>query len=355
MGQTARRTAVATLVAGAIVVVAVALWKLKLLLALILFGFIIAAAVRPGVDWLARRRIPRPAGVAIHYIVFAALIGLLLWLVVPRAITQISQAVGSVPTSSAELRKAANNSHGIKHEILVGLQKRLKKLPSGTGLIHPAITITKTAFEVLIGIFFMFATAAYWIFERERAMRLVLTLVPRDKRRVVRDTWDLIDLKLGAFVRGQLLLVVLVATLLSLAFWGIGEPYWLLLGTFAGIFELVPVIGPLAAGAVAVGVGFTVSWHVALAAGIAVLVVRWAEDYFVVPKVLGHAVGLSPLLVLISVTAVGLLLGGVFVLLAIPIAAVLATLVDVLVLEKDPAEVDVPAVLFPAQDRETGS
>ena len=107
MGQTARRTAVATLVAGAIVVVAVALWKLKLLLALILFGFIIAAAVRPGVDWLARRRIPRPAGVAIHYIVFAALIGLLLWLVVPRAITQISQAVGSVPTSSAELRKAA--------------------------------------------------------------------------------------------------------------------------------------------------------------------------------------------------------------------------------------------------------
>jgi predicted PurR-regulated permease PerM len=346
MGQTARRTAVATLVAGAIVVAAFALWKLKLLLALILFGFIIAAAMRPGVEWLARRRVPRPAGVAIHYVVFAALIGLFLWLVVPRAITQISQAVGNVPA-------AAKNSHGIKHEILVGLEKRLKKLPSGTGLVHPAITITKTAFEALIGIFFMFATAAYWIFERERAMRIVLSLVSRGKRRVVRDTWNLIDLKLGAFVRGQLLLVVFVATVLSLSFWGIGEPYWILLGTFAGIFELVPVIGPLVAGAVAVGVGFTVSWHVALAAGIAVFAVRMAEDYFIVPRVLGHAVGLSPLLVLVSVTAVGLLLGGVFVLLAIPIAAVLATLVDVLVFEKNPAEEDVPAVLFPAQDRET--
>jgi predicted PurR-regulated permease PerM len=348
MGQTARRTAVATLVAGSIVVVALALWHLKLLLALVLFGFIIAAAMRPGVDWLAQRRIPRPGGVAIHYLVFAGLIALFLWLVVPRAITQISQAVGNV-----DLKHATNHSTGIKHEFLLGLQKRLKKVPSGTSLVHPAITVTKTAFEVLVGIFFMFATAAYWIFERERTMRLVLSLLPRQKRRVVRDTWDLIDLKLGAFVRGELLLVTFVATLLSLAFWGIGEPYWILLGTFAGVFELVPVIGPLVAGAIAIGVGLTVSWHVALAAGIAVFVVRMLEDYLIVPRVLGHAVGLSPLLVLISVTAVGLLLGGVFVLLAIPIAAVLATLVDVLLLEKDPAEEEVPTVLFPAQDRET--
>ena len=72
---------------------------------------------------------------------------------------------------------------------------------------------------------------------------------------MVRDTWDLIDLKLGAFVRGQLLLIVLVATVLSLAFWAIGLPYWLLVGIFAGIVEIVPVVGPLAAGAVAVGVG----------------------------------------------------------------------------------------------------
>ena len=80
--------------------------------------------------------------------------------------------------------------------------------------------------------------------------------------------------------------------------------------------------------------------------------VRMLEDYVVVPKVLGHAVGLSPLVVLVSVTALGLLLGGIYVLLAVPIAAVLVTLVDVIVRDKDPAEEEVPTLLFPAKDAE---
>ena len=125
----------------------------------------------------------------------------------------------------------------------------------------------------------------------------------------------------------------------------------MLLGILAGVLEVVPVIGPLLAGAVAVGVGLTVSWHVALAAGLAVLIVRVLEDYLIVPRVLGPPVGLSPLLVLVSVFAVGILFGGFAVLLAIPIAAVLATLVDVVVRGEDPADEDVPS-LFPAQDAE---
>ena len=177
-------------------------------------------------------------------------------------------------------------------------------------------------------------------------------LLPDDKRRVVRDTWDLIDLKLGAYVRGQMILIVAVATVLSLAFWAIGLPYWLLVGVFAGVVEIVPVIGPLTAGALAVGVGLTESWELALAAGLIVLVVRLTEDYLVIPKVLGDAVGLSPLLVLVSVTATALLFGAAAVLLAIPLAAVLATLVSVIVLERDPAKEDVPTVLPPAQDAE---
>ena len=110
------------------------------------------------------------------------------------------------------------------------------------------------------------------------------------------------------------------------------------------------MIGPLAAGALAVGVGLTQSWHMALFAGLIVLAVRQFEDYIVVPRVLGHAIGLSPLVVLFSVTAIGILLGGFYVLLAIPIAAVLATLVDVVLRDVDPAEQDVPAVLFAGRE-----
>ena len=183
-------------------------------------------------------------------------------------------------------------------------------------------------------------------------MTLVTSLLPRPRRKIVRDTWDLIDLKLGAYVRGQLLLILMVGTALSIIFWAIGLPFWLLLGAFAGVVEIIPVIGPLAAGALAVGVGLTESYQVAAAAGLAVLVVRLVEDYLVIPRVLGDAVGLSPLVVLVSVSAVAILFGGFAVLLAIPIAAVLATLVDVLVHHRDPSLEEVPTVLFAAKDAE---
>jgi predicted PurR-regulated permease PerM len=347
MTGTARRAATATLVAVSIIVVALALWKLRLVIALFFLGFVIASAMRPSVEWLYRRaRVPRSVGVVIHYLGFLAAIALFLYLVVPAAITQIDHAIGQVPTSTSALHRAATHSHGIRHEILTALDKRLRQLPSGASLLHPAITVTKTLFEILVGILFMFAVGAYWIFERDTTIALVQSLVPRKHRRVTRDTWVLIDMKLGAFVRGQFLLVVIVATLLSLAFWLDGEPYWLLIGSFAGLVELVPIVGPLAAGAVAIGVGLTAGWMVALGAGIAVLVLRQLEDYVIAPRVMGHAVGLSPLVVLVAVVSVGYLLGPVYVLIATPIAAVVATLVDVVVRGRDPAEEEAPTVLF---------
>jgi predicted PurR-regulated permease PerM len=346
-GTTARRAATATLVAVAIVVGALALWKIRIVIALLFLGFVIASAMRPSIEWLYRRaRIPRSIGVVIHYLCFLAAVGLFLYLIVPVAITQIDHAIGQVPTSRSQLHSAAVHSHGIRHEILSALDKRLHQLPSGTSLLHPAITVTRTLFEIIVGILFMFAVGAYWIFERDETIALVQSLLPRQQRRVTRDTWVLIDMKLGAFVRGQFLLVVIVATLLSFAFWLDGEPYWLLIGIFAGLVELIPIVGPLAAGAVAIGAGLTVSWVVALGAGIAVLVLRQLQDYVIGPRVMGHAVGLSPLVVLVSVVTVGYLLGPIWVLIATPIAAVVATLVDVVVRGRDPAEEEAPTVLF---------
>src|SRR5207248_10936042 len=131
----------------------------------------------------------------------------------------------------------------------------------------PALEMTKTAFEVLIGIFFVFAVAAYWIFERDRTIALVQSMLPRKHRRVTRDTWVLIDQKLGAFVRGQLILIVFVAVVLSTGFFAIGLPYWLLIGSFAGVVEIVPVIGPLAVGPLPLCGGLTQIWPIAPLAG----------------------------------------------------------------------------------------
>jgi len=341
-----------TAVAVAVIFGALALWKLRVVIALLFLALVISAAMRPGIDWLAERRVPRPVGVLIHYVGLILVIGLLLWQIVPHAISQVQEAIGNVPTTHAEIAREAKHSSGIKHDILEGLDKRLRNLPSGTSLIHPAITIGTKALEALVGIFFTFAVAAYWIFERERAMDLVLGGVGRPNRKRVRDTWILIDQKLGAFVRGQLLMIAFVSTVLSFAFWGIGLPYWLLLGVFAGLVEMVPVIGPLAGGVLAVGVAATQSWQHAALAAIAVYGLRLLQDYLINPRVLGHAVGLSPLIVLVTVSVVGILLGSAYVILSVPIAAVFGTLIDVFVRDRDPAQEDVPAVIFPAKERE---
>jgi predicted PurR-regulated permease PerM len=203
--------------------------------------------MRPGVDALRRHHVPRVMGVIAHFLVIGGAIALLLWLAVPPAINQLTDAIGTVPTSSSGLRHAANHSTGIKHEFLVGLQHRLQQLPSGTQIVHPALTITTTALKVLVAIFFTLATAAYWIFERLRLL----------------------------------------------------------------------------------------------------------QDYLISPHVFGRAVGLSPLIVLVTVSAIGLLFGGFYVPLSVPLASVLATLAEVIVLDRDPRHQDVPTVLFSANDSES--
>ncbi len=353
MGLTARRAFVATLVAGGTVALALALWKLKVILALIFLGFIVAAAMRPGVEWMRGRGIPRGLGILAHYAVLAALVGGLLWAVVPRALDQVQTAIGDLPETRSDIRQEADESTGLRQRVLRGVERRLERLPQPEELLDEGAEVGLLAVEIAVGLLFVLAVGAYWIFERGRAERLVCRLLPASHEQKVCDTWELIDLKLGAYVRGQGLLVVLVATVLSAAFWAIGLPFWLLIAIFAGLVELVPVIGPLVAGALAVGVGLTESVGVAIAAGLAVLVVRLLEDYVVIPRVLGDAVGLTPLTVLIAVAVSAVLFGEFAVLLAIPLAAIGATLVDVVLLDKDPAQEDVPAVLFPAKDAET--
>jgi predicted PurR-regulated permease PerM len=346
----ARRALVSSLVLLLLVIGAMALWKIRLVVLLFLFAVVIASAMRPGVDALRRRGVPRGLGIAVHYTALAAVVGLLLFFAVPRALSEVQSAISSLPQTKSQIHTEASESTGLKHEVLVGLERRLAELPSRDKLVEPGLEVTRSAIEVLVGIFFVFAAAAYWISERDRVEQVFVRFLPTRKRETARKTWELIDLKLGAFVRGQLLLMLLVGTVLSLAFWAIGMPYWLLVGAFAGVVEIVPVVGPLAAGALAIGVGLTASPTTAVLAGAAVLIVRIAEDYVVMPRVIGDAVGLSPLLVLVAVAVCEVVFGGLAVLLAIPLAAVLVTLLDVLVLKRDPAAEDVPAVMLSARD-----
>src|SRR5581483_8765682 len=276
---------------------------------------------------LARRRVPRPAGVALHYLALAGLVAFGLWLVVPQTVDQLEAAVHTA-------RTGAHGNGDLGHPILSGLAGELRHVPPLGHVVRPALALTTKAITIVAGVVFVLASAAYWIFERDRTQRLVLALVREGKRVVVRDTWDLVDRKLGSYLRGVLAMVCFVSTVLSLAFWQIGLPYWLLLGMMAGIVELIPVVGPLVAGAGAVAAGLTVSWRTAALAAVAVYGLRLVQDYVLGPRVLGHAVELAPLVVLFGVTAVGLVFGAAYVPLATPFTAVVVTVLEVLLRER---------------------
>jgi predicted PurR-regulated permease PerM len=228
-------------------------------------------------------------------------------------------------------------------------------LPKASHLIHPAVDAGKKALAVLVGVFFTFASAAYWLFERDRAIDVVTGFLPRPRRKKVRDTWLLMDLKLGAFVRAQLLLVSLVAVMVSAAFWAVGEPYWLLLGIAVAILEVIPVVGPLLGVILAVVAGLSVDWQTAAKAAAALLGVRLFQDYFINPKVMGGIVGLSPLIVMSSAIVMTTLFGPFYVLLSVPIASLVVTIIDVAARGVDPAEADVPTVLFSPSETESVS
>ena len=105
MKQTAERVALSTLIVIAIVAAALALWKLKLVLALVFLAFILAAALRPGIERLARAGIPRGFGLLIHYAVLTGVIAFALWMVVPRAVDQVQSALGG--TTKAQIHQEA--------------------------------------------------------------------------------------------------------------------------------------------------------------------------------------------------------------------------------------------------------
>ena len=128
----AARVAVATLVVLGILVVAIALWSARLVLALLFAAIILASAIRPGVEWLGERRVPRGIAVLVHYALLLGIVAVALWLVVPAATDQVQVALGD-----QQLQQQARESTGIKHDILIALDKRLNDIPSGAASSTP--------------------------------------------------------------------------------------------------------------------------------------------------------------------------------------------------------------------------
>ena len=323
------RVAKATAAALAVVALAYAVWQVRTVLILLLLALTFAAAIRPGVDWLHRHRVPEAIAILAHLAVVLAALGLFVWLAVPPALHQITNALGTPPTQAT----------GARQHVLAWLQQHLHQLPTGTQLIHPVATYGHKAGEAVVAIFFTLAATWYCVSEREAILKLLTLLAPETKRSQARETYLAIDRRLGAYTRLRFAMVFAVGTVLAAGFYAIGLDYWLLVGAFVGLIEIVPVIGPLFGSLLVLAVGLPQSVHVAVLSLLWLVAVREFQSYVVNPHI-GKTVGLSPLVTLLSVAIVGVLFGGLAVILAVPFTSAVATLVDVLVLGHEPPTVE---------------
>jgi len=165
---------------------------------------------------------------------------------------------------------------------------------------------------------------------------LLTALAPEAKREKARETFLLIDERLGSYTRLKFLMIFAIGAVLSLGFYLVGLNYWLLAGGFVSLVEIVPVIGPVIGAIFVVAVALPQSLHTAALCLLVLVAVREFQSYVINPHLMGRSVGLSPLVTLVSVSVVSILFGGFAVILAVPFMSAVAVLIDVFVLDHDP-------------------
>ena len=319
--------------AGVIAVAALAfgLWKVRAIIVLLLLALTFAAAMRPGVEWLRRHRVPEPLAIFSFVFMVLGTFVLFFWLAVPPAVHQLKEALAQHAGNSTVAHSA-----GIRHDVIVWVDSHLHNLPSGTAIFHPIATYGHKATTAIVAFFFTLAATWYWVSERDSMIDLLVRLAPQDRRESVRQTYLEIDRRLGSYTRLKFLMVFVIGAILSAGFYLVGLDYWLLVGGAVSLFEIIPVVGPLLGALLVIAVGVPESLHVTALALLVLIAVREFQSYVINPHLMGRSVGLSPLVTLVTVSVVGLIFGAFAVVLAIPAASAAATLVDVLVFGHEP-------------------
>jgi predicted PurR-regulated permease PerM len=174
VASTAARAAAAGV---AVIALAFGLWKVRSIIIVLPLALTFAAAIRPGVEWLQRRRVPESLAILFFFLLGLGTLGLFFWLDVPPALHQIEHALGQ-PGSAG----AAGNSAGVRHDVLVWVNREFHQLPHGSKLLHPISAYGHKATDAAVGVFFALAATWYWISERDRMIELLSALGPESKR-----------------------------------------------------------------------------------------------------------------------------------------------------------------------------
>ena len=300
--------------------------KARSVLVLIGLALFIAAGLDPVVTWLTKHRMPRWAAVTVVLLGMLGVIAGFLAAAIPPLAAQTTKLIAELPHYAHILQD--HNSQFGRLNMKYHVEQRLSHLLAtrGSSLVGGVLGAGALVLGALASTLVVIVLVAYFLAGMPRIRLFVYRLAPHSRRARVILIGDEIFTKVGGFVLGNVVTSVIAGLGTYLWMLGFGIPYAILLSLFVAIVDLIPVIGSTIGGAVVSLVALTVSLPIAIATLAFYIGYRLAEDYLLVPRIMGSTVKVPAVVSLVAVLVGGALMGIIGALVAIPAAAALRLL-----------------------------
>jgi predicted PurR-regulated permease PerM len=282
-------------------------------------SYILMAALLPFVNILRKWRFPRVLSVLIPFFSVLVFVVLLIVPLVPFSITQTQALFEGLPKYVNQLIRYLG-LHLNSSDFQTYLTSELGNLGQN------AVSFTSEVFGKIFTLFSILIISFYLLFYHDAFHEWVRDFFPKRHKTKVEDTLTQVDEKLGAWMRGQIVLSVFIGAISWIILSLLNVPYALPLALLAGMLEVLPTIGPILSAIPATIIALTISPTLALAVIIAYFCIQFFENHVLVPNVMQRAVGLNPILVILGITVGGALMGIAGALLSIPFISFLIVL-----------------------------
>lgn len=299
------------------------LYLVKDVLVSLFVSLILASAINPWVDWMRKKRVPRALGIIFIYAALFIIISSIIYLIIPPIAQQISELAINFPryiekiTSSFSVFKEYANDQGILDNIKNNLGIFSSNLQGAAGGVFSTVS---GIFGGIFSFFLVLVITFYMVVEESAMKKIVWSIAPSQHQPYIMQLIMRMQRKIGLWLRGQLILSIIIFILTFSGLLILGVDYALVLALIAGLTEFVPYLGPLLAAIPAIFLAFTQSPMLALFVAILYYIIQIVENNIIVPKLMEKVIGLNPI-VSIVVLLMGFKIAGIMgAILAIPVA-----------------------------------
>ncbi len=303
---------------------------------ILFISILMGTVIRPVVDWLSQRGLPRTVGAILVYVLLLVLLVGFILLLFPLIIEQGTKLSTAIPGYYQGLRDWLINN---PNQLLVRLGSFLPWTVPGSQQVEQTgeqvLASSEQALDYLslvVKAVFITITilliAFHWALNGERVIQSLLSLVPKRLRESTQELFSAMESKIGFYIAGQGALCLIIAILSLISYLLIGLPNALLLALIAGVLEAVPMIGPILGAIPAAAVALSIAPSKLIWVILSMAIIQQLENSILVPRVMRKAVGVNPFVSLLAIFAFSTLFGIAGALMAIPLAAIIQILLD---------------------------